>query len=144
MKKLLKKLLRDRRGISMTEVVVAMALVVIVTGAAISVLIASIQFDAKYKAQTHAQNACESAVECIRFADGKEKLHELLSQKVGFVQLKEDKEEGNDITYFFDAGKASAEVVITYVDGSEGNYIAKYVVRLNDEEIYDRIVTEQQ
>ena len=58
MKKLLKRLVRDRKGISMTEVVVAMALVVIVTGAAISVLIASIQFDVKYKAQTHALNAC--------------------------------------------------------------------------------------
>ena len=138
MKKLLKKLLRDRRGISMTEVVVAMALVVIVTGAAISVLIASMQFDAKYKAQTHAQNACESAVECIRFADTQSELEPLLV-KAGFTVPGEAKS-GNTWEYSFNAGKANARIEIEYSDSNpEGNYIESYAVYLNDEEIYDKI-----
>lgn len=67
--KMLRKLLRDRKGITMTEVIVAMATVVIVTGAAISLLVASVRFDAKYDSQTRALNACESAAHCIRFTD---------------------------------------------------------------------------
>lgn len=79
MKKLLKKLLRDRRGISMTEVIVAMALVTIVTGAAISVVMASIKFDAKYNNETTALSYCESVVDCVRFADDEIELKTALS-----------------------------------------------------------------
>ena len=74
MKKLLHKLLRDRRGISMTEVIVAMAMVTIVTGAAISVVMASIKFDVKYNERTAALSYCESVVDCVRFADNSENL----------------------------------------------------------------------
>lgn len=61
--------LRSRKGITMTEVIVAMAMVLVVSGAAISLLVASVQFDAKYNSQTQAITGCESAVEAIRFAD---------------------------------------------------------------------------
>ena len=67
MKKLFHKL-RDRKGITMTEVVIAMAMVIIITGASISVLISAVKFDATYKTQTKALNACEGAVQCLRFA----------------------------------------------------------------------------
>lgn len=79
MKKLLKKLC-DRKGITMTEVVVAMTVVIIITGAAISVVTASVQFDAKYQKETYALNACESAVNCVRFADTPEELADLLNK----------------------------------------------------------------
>lgn len=85
MRKLLNKL-RDRKGISMTEVVVAMAVVVIVTGAAISLLVASVRFDAKYNSQTVALNACESAVHCLRFTDDADKLKGYLT-RLGFEEV---------------------------------------------------------
>ena len=69
------KTIRSRKGITMTEVIVAMAMVVIVTGAAISLVVASVQFDAKYESQTAALNAAESAVECVRFASTVNDLH---------------------------------------------------------------------
>lgn len=79
MKKLLRKL-RNRKGITMTEVIIAMAVVTIITGAAISVVVASVQFDAKYQSETYALNACESAVNCVRFADTPEELADLLNK----------------------------------------------------------------
>ena len=87
MKKLFRKL-QDRKGITMTEVIVAMAVVIIVTGAAISVVTASVKFDAKYNAETYALNACESAVNCVRFADTVEELDALLVGKLGFEKVK--------------------------------------------------------
>lgn len=111
-------LLRDRRGISMTEVVVAMAVVVIVTGAAISLLIASIRFDAKYRAQTEALNACESAVSCVRFADDAEDLGKYL-KKLGF----KDSDDG----YVLQDGK----VTVTVTENS-------WIVTMDDEDIYEK------
>lgn len=116
--KKLSKLLRDRRGISMTEVVVAMAVVVIVTGAAISLLIASIRFDAKYRAQTEALNACESAVSCVRFADDAEDLEEYL-KKLGFEASGDD--------YVLQDGK------VTVVIGE-----TKWTVKLDNEIVYEK------
>ena len=79
--------LRSRKGITMTEVIVAMAMVLIVSGAAISLLVASVQFDAKYNSQTQAITGCESAVEAIRFADSADKYVEYL--KILGFEIKE-------------------------------------------------------
>lgn len=76
----LRKLLTDRRGISMAEVVVALTVVVMVTAAAISVVIASIRYEAKYVNETTALSYCESAVECVRFADSDETLGKMLEK----------------------------------------------------------------
>jgi len=83
--KMLRKLLRDRKGITMTEVIIAMAAVILVSGAAISLLIASVQFDSKYDSQTRALNACESAVHCLRFTDEESELEGYLV-RLGFYK----------------------------------------------------------
>lgn len=84
--KMILKRLRSRKGITMTEVIVAMAMVLIVTGAAISLVVASVQFDAKYESQTAALNAAESAVECVRFAGELSELDGYLG-KLGFDKV---------------------------------------------------------
>lgn len=122
--KLMTKLLRDRRGISMTEVVIAMAMVVIVTGAAISVLIASVKSDAKYLAKSNALTGCENAVECVRFAEDIDTLDEAL-EKVGFVT-----DEDNEYTY--KSGESTVKVTVQTTD----NKLESCVVFYNDEEIY--------
>lgn len=117
MRKLLNKL-RDRKGITMTEVVVAMAVVVIVTGAAISLLVASVQFDNKYQSQTHALNACESAVHCVRFTDDLEKLDDYLKR------LNFEVAEG---------GYAFADKTVKVMIGAEA-----WTVTFDDEVIYEK------
>ena len=88
MKKLLKTL-RSRKGISIIEVVVAMAMVLIVSASALSLMVTSAEFDRKYDAQTQAMNVCESAVECIRFAKSAEDLDGYLA-RLGFEKAGEE------------------------------------------------------
>lgn len=121
MKKILDTL-RSRKGITMTEVIVAMAMVLIVSGAAISLLVASVQFDAKYESQTQALNAAESAVECVRFADEVSELESYLVDKLGFV-----KQEG---VYTFDGETVKVQVVEKTV-----------TVIFDGEEMYEKIFT---
>ena len=102
---MLRKLLRDRKGITMTEVIVAMATVVLISGAAISLLVASVRFDAKYDSQTRALNACESAVHCIRFTENPTELAEYLG-RLGFTT-----EDGD--TFTLSGGGTAVEVVKT-------------------------------
>ena len=67
---MIKRLLRDRKGISLTEVVVAMAMVLMVTGAAISIVAASARADVSYRYKYEALTACENAADCLRYANG--------------------------------------------------------------------------
>lgn len=128
--KLLKQLLRDRKGISMTEVIVAMATVVIVTGAAISVVVASVKSDLKYKEKTAVLGYCQSAVECVRFADSEEMLSKTLDLlKAGFGTATTV---GDNKVFSLKEGDSTLEVVVTSVSGTDN-----YVVKLNDEVIYE-------
>ncbi len=81
---MLKRLLRDRKGISLTEVVVAMTVVLLVTGAAISVVISSINADVGFRDKYKALTACENAVECLRYSKGDKGLLEVALGKAGF------------------------------------------------------------
>lgn len=123
--KLFAKLLRSRRGISLTEVVVAMTAVVIITGAAVSVLVFSSMADVKFGAKTLALAECENAVECLRFADGNESTLESLLKKVDFVN------ENGDFVWKY--GKSETVTVSVETDGENKHYVVKY----NDEIIYE-------
>ena len=88
----------------MTEVIIALALVVIVTGAAISVLVSSVRFHEKYNDQTYALNACESAISCMRFAEDTDDLFVYL-YRLGFVKTDAHR-------YVLSESDVSVEVVI--------------------------------
>ncbi|MBO5982190.1 MAG: prepilin-type N-terminal cleavage/methylation domain-containing protein [Clostridia bacterium] len=98
MKKALLKLINSRKGVSMTEVIVAMAVLVMVSGAAITVLIASVKADTAFENKYTVLSGCENAAECLRFADGNEILLKEALEKAGFVQTDESEfalEKGN-------------------------------------------------
>ena len=114
--------LRSRKGITMTEVIVAMAMVLIVSGAAISLLVASVQFDAKYNSQTQAITGCESAVEAIRFADSADEYVGYL-KRLGF-EIKEGK------SYYTLPGNETVKIQVG------GN---KWTVIFDDKEVYGKI-----
>ena len=122
--KLIRKLLRNRKGVSLSEVVVAMAVVLMVAGAAISVLIYSSKADAVFRDKYRALTACESAVECIRFANGDADLLNEALANAGFVNPPDDGEE----KYFIE-GNDQAVVICDFES-------AHYVVKYGDEIIY--------
>jgi len=123
--KMLRKLLRDRKGITMTEVIIAMAAVILVSGAAISLLIASVQFDSKYDSQTRALNACESAVRCVRFADDPDTLKGYLEQ-LGFDILQTQGPDGVTVYPF-----ADGEVTVKVSESA-------WIVTFDDDIVYEK------
>lgn len=122
MKKALLKLINSRKGISMTEVIVAMAVLVMVSGAAITVLIASVKTDTAFENKYTVLSGCENAAECLRFADGNTELLEQALKKAGFSENDEDG------TYMLEKGKEQVTV--------EMNDSGEYVVIYNGETIY--------
>lgn len=117
------RLLYDRRGISIAEVVVAMAMVLIITGAAISVQIASTKADVAFRHKYNALNACENAEACLRYADGDAGVLDDALEGAGFTETRE----GVEYTY------TSGDYVVTVVKHEEGNYAVTY----NGETIYE-------
>ncbi len=73
-----RKRIKDRRGFSLAEVVVGLTVVVMVSAAALNVIIASIQMEAKYLNETTALCACESVVACVRFSEDADELRDAL------------------------------------------------------------------
>ncbi len=123
------KFLQSRKGVSVTEVVVAMAVVVLITGAAISVLAASVKADAKYITKSAALEGCETAVECIRFAGDADTLKQALA-KAGF----DIPENGEENVFTLSVGDETVKVAV--IAGGETE-TENYVVYYNDEEIYE-------
>lgn len=74
--------LRSRKGISVAEVAVALAVISIISGAAVSMAMHSVKVEANFVAVAQTQNNAESVLECFRFADSEEVFAEAL-QKLG-------------------------------------------------------------
>ena len=79
-RKLFREKVKNRGGFSIAEVVVGLTVVVMVTIAALSVTLASVQMEAKYLNETTALCACESVVACVRFADNADDLQNALEK----------------------------------------------------------------
>lgn len=67
MKKIIKKP-RNRRGFSLVEVVVALTVIVIMSGAAITLINTHTDVQVRTIQTTEAANIAENAIECFRFA----------------------------------------------------------------------------
>ena len=89
-RKLFREKVKNRGGFSIVEVVVGLTVVVMVTAAALSVILASVQMEAKYLNETTALCACESVVACVRFADNADELAAALETLTEEPAVQED------------------------------------------------------
>ena len=71
---------RSRRGISLVEVVVALAVITIISAAALSLVISSARVDANSLRSTQVMIAAENSLECYRFAESEEEFAALLEK----------------------------------------------------------------
>lgn len=71
---------RSRRGISLVEVVVALAVITIISAAALSLVISSARVDANSLRSTQVTIAAENSLECYRFAESEEEFATLLEK----------------------------------------------------------------
>ena len=122
---------KSRRGFSLAEVMIGLTFVVMVTIAALSLMISSNQMETKYLSKTTALCACESAVAVVRYADNAQELAEglgLLTEDTQMVMpLPEDPEtstiqfqqNGVTITVSFDDAFKTFTIIATNVSGRE-------------------------
>lgn len=125
--KKLKALFKGKKGISLVEVVIAMAAISIITAAAISLTLASISSDAKYNSRAEALTACENASECVRYASNITELGEVF-QKVGFT-----KDETTE-NYTYTSGEYTVTVTVTVENETD---IGSCTISLDGEKIYE-------
>ena len=125
---MIKRLLRDRKGISLTEVVIAMAMVLMVTGAAISIVAASARADLGYRYKYEALTACENAADCLRYSQGDKDILKVALEKIGFDVS------GTEYTFTRTINKKTIQKIIISQNGND------YVVEYNDEIIYNYYV----
>lgn len=71
MKKLISKLRnKDRRGFTLAEVVVALTIIVLISGASVMTFAVQARVEAKTAQTFEATNIAENAIECFRYAQG--------------------------------------------------------------------------
>ena len=118
--------LRSRKGISVAEVAVALAVISIISGAAVSMAMHSVKVEANFVAVTQTKNSAESVLECFRFADSEETFAEAL-QKLGDYEFKSEE------NAYVLAGKSVTVTVKASFSPKKLEYTA---VKNNGEEIY--------
>ena len=114
-RKLFREKVKNRGGFSIVEVVVGLTVVVMVTAAALSVILASVQMEAKYLNETTALCACESVVACVRFADNTDELAAVLENLTEEPAVQED---GAEMPVDFFPGYTDTAVIA----GTVGNF----------------------
>lgn len=77
--------LRSRKGLSLVEVMVALAVIAIISAAALSLVVSSSRLDAKSVKTAKVMMAAENALECFRYADNTEEFKNLLKNKTGYT-----------------------------------------------------------
>jgi prepilin-type N-terminal cleavage/methylation domain-containing protein len=77
---------RSRRGISLVEVIVALAVIAIISTAALSLVISSARVDANSLRSTQVMMAAENALECYRFAENEEEFAALLGHTGDYIE----------------------------------------------------------
>lgn len=77
---------RSRRGISLVEVIVALAVIAIISTAALSLVISSSKVDANSLRSTQVMMAAKNALECYRFSDREDEFGELLRKTGDYIE----------------------------------------------------------
>ena len=115
---------RSRRGISLVEVVVALAVITIISAAALSLVISSARVDANSLRSTQITIAAENSLECYRFAESEEKFAELL-EKTGDYKKVDDAYVMTEKAYVITVNYTNTRLTFSATDG-DGEEIYSY------------------
>ena len=116
----MKKNIRSRKGVSMAEVVVALLVISIISAATMSVVMQSVNQEAKSVQVFEVRNSAENAMECFRFAsvqqDGfdPELFIECMNKTTADAQFAEQ-----DGSYILDAGSYTVTITLLTVQETE-------------------------
>lgn len=119
--------LQSRKGVTIVEVAIALAIIAIVSASAVGMVLISVNIEAKFVANTYTENSVESVLECFQFAENEEIFYEAL-QKLDDYQYDSEKD-----AYIFDGKYLTVTVTVDFDGEKNLNYTAK---RNTGEEIY--------
>ena len=114
----------SRRGISLVEVVVALAVITIISAAALSLVISSARVDANSLRSTQVMIAAENSLECYRFAGSDEEFAALL-EKTGDYKKVDDAYVLTEKAYVITVNYTDTRLTFSATD-SDGKEIYKY------------------
>ncbi len=125
MKSNTKLLLRSRRGVTITEVVVALVIIGIISSAALSLVMYSVNVEKDSFSVVEAKIAAENTLACFRYAENEDEFVEALSKTDSY----ETQDDGSLLL------SGNGYTVTVKADYSE-NYFEYTAVKSNGEEIY--------
>ena len=122
-----------RRGFSLVEVVVALAIIVIVSGAAISLIVSHSRLEARTVQTVEAASIAENAIECFRYANDGAEFIALMNEVYGTNRAYDP---SNPTPYNITWNGCAA-----VISGYNTNTITIEITVLNskDEEIIDKV-----
>ena len=115
---------RSRRGISLVEVIVALAVITIISTAALSLVISSARVDANSLRSTRVMIAAENALECYRFSDSEDEFVALL-RKTGDYKKVDDAYVLTEKAYVITVNYTDTKLTFSATDG-DGEEIYSY------------------
>lgn len=121
---------RSRRGITLVEVVVALTIIVIVSGAAIALISSHTKLEARTVQAVEAANIAENAIECFRYAKDDEAFYSVFSKT-----CEPTPDNGTPTTYMVKKNGATVTVKPIYSE----NKIVINAVYSNGDSIFEEI-----
>lgn len=118
-------ILRSRRGITITEVTITLVIIGIISAAALSVVLYSVNVEKNSFSVIEAENAAENALACFRFAETEEEFVEALGKTGAY-------EKQGDGSYIFIGNGCTVTVRADYSQ----HYFEYNAVNANGEKIY--------
>ena len=115
---------RSRRGISLVEVIVALAVITIISTAALSLVISSARVDANSLRSTQVTIAAENSLECYRFTESEEEFAALL-EKTGDYKKVDDAYVLTEKAYVITVNYTNTKLTFSATDG-DGEEIYSY------------------
>ena len=110
---------KNKGGFSLVEVVIALAIIVMVMGAGLSITLSSITTKVKAINRTHAQYFADNVLECFKEADTKDEFHDLLGVVDNPNDIHEERDDTTYYTFIHRSGSYQfvAEISVRYADG---------------------------
>lgn len=121
MNKRAKDVLCSRRGVTITEVTVALVIISIISAAALSLVMYSVNVEKQSFATLEAQNAAENTLACFRYAQNREEFIEALGKTGPYLEQEDGSfrmvANGCTVTVKVDYGKYYVEYSAVNADG---------------------------
>ena len=124
----MKRMRLGKKGVTLTEVVISLALIALIMSTVLTIVFNSIKVQAKMINRTEAQNFVADALECFKIADTKDEFEQALTYAVGDGSFVE-----NGSEYIFKRSDVTATVVVDYDGEYRPYFLASVKEDLSDE-----------